>query len=187
VEEKNRLIRFVFARVVVVSLFLLSTTILDIRSSDVGSRYILPDITQLIVATYLVSIFVLICLKITSRFNQALTYLQIVWDVGFVTLLLLLTGGSASPYSFLYMLSVISASILLSRREALYTAGLCGILYGAVMDLHYFGRLVSLGLSPIAARQFSPESFFFIVFVTILGFFLTAFLTGYLAERLKLF
>lgn len=184
-EEKKRLIRFVFARVVVVSLFLLSTTILGIKGPEASSSYILPDITQLVVATYLLSILALIVIRTSNRFYQALTYLQIVWDVGFVTLLLLLTGGSASPYSFLYMLSIISASILLSKGEALYTAALCGILYGSVMDMHYYGKLQSLGLSPIAAQQFAPGTFFFIIFVTIVGFFLTAFLTGYLAEKLK--
>ncbi len=185
VEENKRLIRFVFARVVVVSLFLISTTILGIRGPEANPEYILPDITQLVVASYLLSVFVLIVLRSTSRFNRGLTYLQIVWDLGFVTLLLLLTGGIGSPYSFLYLLSIISASILLSRKEALYTASLCGILYGALMDLHYYGRLLPLGLSSASAQQFQPAAFFFIISVTIFGFFLTAFLTGYLAEKLK--
>lgn len=184
-EAKNRLIRFVFSRVVVVSLFLLSTTILGIRGPETSPQFILPDITQLVVATYLVSILALIILKLTSRFNRALIFLQIVWDLGFVTLLLLLTGGIGSPYSFLYMFSIISASILLSRKEALYTASLCSILYGALMDLHYYGRLTSFGLSSVAAQQFLPGAFFFIISVTIFGFFLTAFLTGYLADKLR--
>lgn len=184
-EEKKRLTRFVFARVVVVSLFLLSTTILSIRGTETSPQYILPDITQLVVATYLVSIFALIVLRVTNRFNRIITYLQIVWDLGFVTLLLLLTGGAGSPYSFLYMFSIISASILLSRKEALYTAGLCSILYGALMDLHYYGKLTSLGLSSITAQQFQPGAFFFIISVTIFGFFSTAFLTGYLADKLR--
>jgi two-component system sensor histidine kinase PilS (NtrC family) len=185
VQEKNRIVRFVLARVVVVSLFLISTTILDIRESYGISEHAFSGIARLAVATYLVSIFSLVLLWATDKLHRALTYLQIVWDVGFVTLLLLLTGGVGSPYSFLYLLTIISASILLSRREALFTAALCAILYGAIMDLHYFGRLTTLGLPPESALQFEPGALFFIIFINILAFIITALLTGYLADRLK--
>ncbi len=184
-EEKNRLVKFVLARVVVVSLFLLSTTILGKSGAEEISGPALAGISRLVIATYLMSVASLILLWATDRLNRAISYLLIVWDLGFVTLLLLLTGGIASPYSFLYPLSIISASMLLSRREALYAAGLCAILYGGIMDLHYFGRLIAFGLPPEAARQFEPGALFFIIFVNIVAFFLTALLTGYLAERLR--
>lgn len=169
----------------VVSLFLLSTTILDVRESSGITEYAFSGIARLVVAAYLVSIFSLVLLWATSRLHRALTYLQIVWDVGFVTLLLLLTGGISSPYSFLYLLTIISASILLSRQEALYSAGLCAILYGAIMDLHYFGKLTRVGLPPESALQFEPGALFFIIFVNIIAFIITALLTGYLADRLR--
>lgn len=184
-EEKKRLVRFILARVVVVSLFLIATAILGTSGAEEFSEHALAGIARLVVATYLVSVFSLFFLWATDRFNRAITYLLIVWDLGFVTLLLLLTGGIASPYSFLYTLSIISASMLLSRRESLYAAGLCAILYGAIMDLHYFGRLIKFGLPPEAARQFEPGALFFIIFINIVAFFLAAILTGYLAERLR--
>ncbi len=183
--EKNRLIRLILARVVVVTLFLLSTTILDIRETYDIPEHAVSGVARLAVAAYLVSVFSLILLWAASRFLRALTYFQIIWDVGFVTLLLLLTGGISSPYSFLYLLSIISASILLSRREALSTAALCSILYGAIMDLHYFGRLAPIGLPPESALQFRPGALFFIIIINIIAFFTTAILTGYLSERLK--
>jgi two-component system sensor histidine kinase PilS (NtrC family) len=185
VEEKKRLVRFVLARVVVVSLFLISTAILDAGESGGISAPALAGITRLVIATYLVSILALVLLWATNRLHRAVIYLLIVWDLGFVTLLLLLTGGIASPYSFLYLLSIISASMLLSRREALYSAALCAILYGAIMDLHYFGRLTSYGLPPEAAQQVEPGALFVIISVNIVAFLLTAILTGYLAERLR--
>jgi len=184
-EEKKRLVRFVLARVVVVSLFLISTAILDTSEPDSIITPALTGLTRLVVATYLISVLSLVLLWATDRLHRAITYLLIVWDLGFVTLLLLLTGGIASPYSFLYLLSIISASMLLSRREALYSAALCAILYGAIMDLHYFGRLTTLGLPPEAARQVDPGTLFVIISVNIVAFLLTAVLTGYLAERLR--
>lgn len=184
-EEKNRLVRFILARVVVVSLFLISTAILGKSGAEQISEPALAGIARLVVATYLVSVISLVFLWATNRLHRVITYLLIVWDLGFVTLLLLLTGGIASPYSFLYTLSIISASMLLSRRDSLYAAGLCAILYGAIMDLHYFGRLKTFGLPPEAALQFKPGALFFIIFVNIVAFFLTAILTGYLVERLR--
>ncbi|NMC74998.1 MAG: PAS domain-containing sensor histidine kinase, partial [Geobacteraceae bacterium] len=163
--EKERLVHFILARVVVVSLFLLSTTILDIRESYDIPEHAFSGIARLVVATYLVSILSLVLVWATSRFHRALTYVQIVWDVGFVTLLLLFTGGISSPYSFLYLLTIISASILLSRHEALSIAALCALLYGGIMDLHYYGRLAPLGLPPELALQFEPGALFFIIFV----------------------
>lgn len=184
-EEKKKLVRFVLARVVVVSLFLISTAILESSDSGGISAPALTGIARLVIATYLISILSLILLWATSRLHRAITYLLIVWDLGFVTLLLLLTDGIASPYSFLYLLIIISASMLLSRREALYSAALCAILYGAIMDLHYFGRLSSFGLTPEVARHVEPGTLFVIIFVNIIAFLLTAVLTGYLSERLR--
>lgn len=184
-EETKRLVRFILARVVVVSLYLVSTAILDTGESGGISAPALTGITRLVVATYLVSVLALVLLWATTRLHRAITYLLIVWDLGFVTLLLLLTGGISSPYSFLYLLIIISASMLLSRRESLYTAALCSILYGAIMDLHYFGRLSSWGLPPEVDRHVEPGNLFVIIFVNIVAFFLTAVLTGYLSERLR--
>lgn len=167
------------------SLFLLSTTILDIRESYDIPEHAFSGIARLVVATYLVSILSLVLVWATSRFHRALTYVQIVWDVGFVTLLLLFTGGISSPYSFLYLLTIISASILLSRHEALSIAALCALLYGGIMDLHYYGRLAPLGLPPESALQFEPGALFFIIFVNIVAFIITALLTGCLADRLR--
>lgn len=184
-QGKERLVHFILARVVVVSLFLLSTTILDIRESYDIPEHAFSGIARLVVATYLVSILSLVLVWATSRFHRALTYVQIVWDVGFVTLLLLFTGGISSPYSFLYLLTIISASILLSRHEALSIAALCALLYGGIMDLHYYGRLAPLGLPPESALQFEPGALFFIIFVNIVAFIITALLTGCLADRLR--
>lgn len=185
-EENKRLIRYIFARVVVVSLFLLSTAILGIRGPHGIPGYAVSGLTRLVVATCIFSILSLFVLKLTERFTRPLKYLQIIWDLGFVTLLLILTGGVNSPYSFLYMLCIISASILLSRREAVGAAGLCSILYGGVIVLHSYGRLEFLGLSQKSAMQFEAGNLLFIVFVNIVAIFLTALLTGYLTERLKL-
>jgi two-component system, NtrC family, sensor histidine kinase PilS len=183
--EKRRLTWFILIRVAVVSLFLISTIILNAKEPESVSTIALAALFKLIIATYLFSIASLVVLRFSERFQSILTYSQIIWDLLLVTLLLLFTGGINSPYSFLYTLSIINASVLLARREAIYTASLCAILYGAILDFQYFGKLAVLGLSEAPAQQHGANYILYTIFVHILAFYLTAFLTGHLAERLR--
>ncbi len=184
-DEKKRLVWFICVRLVVVSLILVSTIILDTRDPGFNGELLLTSLTRLIGATYVFSVFTLLVLRLTGRYTKSITYLQLIWDLCFVTLLLLLTGGITSPFSFLYILSIINASVLLARRDAVYTASLCGILYGAILDLQFYGKLSALGLSPLPALRFGANYIFYTIFVNIVAFYLTAFLTGYLAERAR--
>ena len=186
--EKKRLVWFILLRVMVVSMFMVSTIILDIKAPDSFGDNTLSGLIQLIIATYLFSIISLVILRysrFSEKFQQTFTYAQIVWDLLLVTILFLLTGGIASPFSFLYILSIINASVLLSRREAIYTASLCAILYGSILDMQFYGKLGFLGLSQLPAQQFGTHYIFYTMFVNILAYYVTAFLTGYLAERAR--
>lgn len=183
--EKKRLAWFILLRVVVVSVFLVSTIILDAREPGSFGDEALSGLFRLILTTYLFSIFSLAILRYSDKFQHPLTYAQIIWDLLLVTLLILFTGGINSPYSFLYFLAIINASVLLARREAIYTASLCAILYGAILDFQFYGKLTYLGLSQLPAQQFGANYIFYTIFINILAYYLTAFLTGYLAERAK--
>ena len=181
----RRLLWFIFARVVVITLFLASTLVLKIKGSGTLGDEALDGITKLIIATYGFSILSLLFIRVVKRYSQTLTYIQIAWDILFVTVLIIFTGGIGSPFSFLYLLAITNASILIARREALYTASLCAILYGAIIDLQYYGRLAAIGLSPVAALQYGTIYIFYTLFINFLAFYLTALLTGYLAERAR--
>jgi len=183
--EKKRLAWFIFIRVMVVTLFLVSTYILYLKEPDSIGQTSLVTLTKLIVATYLFSLVSFIALKISAAYQRFLTYIQIIWDLILVTLLLVITGGINSPYSFLYTMSIISASVLLARREAIYTASLCAILYGAILDFQYYGKLTAFGLSQVPAQQYGASYVLYTLFLNIGAFYLTAFLTGYLAERAR--
>lgn len=184
-EAKKRLAWFILLRVVVVSIFLVSTIILDAKEPGSIGDEALSGLSRLIIATYLFSILSLAVSRYTEKFQQPLTYAQIIWDLLLVTLLILFTGGINSPYSFLYFLSIINASILLARREAIYTASLCAILYGAILDFQFYGKLTYFGLSPLPAQLHGANYVFYTIFINILAYYLTAFLTGYLAERAR--
>ena len=183
--KTGRLLRlFIVARIAVTVLLLASVIILKLQDPEAIDNTAFRGIVLLMASTCLFSATSLALLR-RQRWLVPLTYLQIAWDLLFVTMLLVFTNGIASPYSFLYLLAIMSAALLLTRREALYTAALCGILYGTLVDLQYFGLLSTIGLSPLAAVQRGSVLVFYSIFIHLTGFMLTAFITGYLTERAR--
>ena len=181
---ERRLRYFIYARIIVSFLFLASTLLLEYKSPTVEENIIQPGIVRLMVFSFIFSVLSLATIGF-KRYRSFLTYIQIIWDLLFVSLLLLFTGGIVSPYSFLYLLSIMNAGLLLGRQQALYTAALCGILYGAMIDFQYFGYLSNFGLKREDAIQLGASHLFYTIFLNLIGFGLAAFITGYLAERAR--
>jgi len=182
--SERRLRFFIYARIIVSFLFLASTLLLEYQSPVIEENIIRPGIVRLMIFSFIFSILSHAFIRF-ERYRYFLTYLQIIWDLSFVSLLLLFTGGIASPYSFLYLLSIMNAGLLLGRKQALYTASLCGILYGAMIDFQYFGHLSNIGLKSEVALQLGASHLFYTIFNNLMGFGLTAFIAGYLAERAR--
>jgi two-component system sensor histidine kinase PilS (NtrC family) len=181
---ERRLRLFIYARIVVSFLFLASTVLLGFQEPASADDIFHSGIVRLMAFSFVFSCVSHIALRL-RRSTFFIIYLQSIWDVFFVTLLLLFTGGILSPYSFLYLLAIMNAGVLLGRREALYTASLCGILYGAMVDFQFFGLLESIGLSQDDARQLGSSHLFYTIFLNLMGYGLSAFITGYLAERAR--
>lgn len=181
---ERRLRFFIYARILVSFLFLVSTVLLNYKEHASIQNSLYSGLVRLMAFSFVFSVLSHFIFKIeASRFFTI--YLQSIWDVLFVTVLLLFTGGISSPYSFLYLLSIMNAGLLLGRREALYTASLCGILYGAMVDFQYFGLLEPIGLSQVEATILGGSHLFYTIFLNLIGFYLTALITGYLAERAR--
>ena len=124
---------------------------------------------------------------VLSRFLRRFDLLlqgQIAWDLLFTTLMIFLSGGIESPYTFLYILVILSASVFLQQRQTLIVAAASAILYGSLIDLQYFGYLPSILLSSTSSLP-SIQTVLYSVYANILAFFLTAFLGGILSARLR--
>jgi len=182
--DRNRILWFILLRVVVISVFLASIITFGLDSQEALAEGALAVLARLVLATYIFSLISLLALRFTRQI-RTITYAQIVWDVILVTTLILITGGVNSPYAFLYFLSIISASVLLTRFDAYYTASLCVILYGAILDFQYYGRLVPLGLSQLPAQRYGAGYIFYLIFLHSASFYLTAYLAGSLSERAR--
>lgn len=109
-----------------------------------------------------------------------LGYLQTSIDILLVTFLVYLTGGIDSGFSVLYHLTIISASIILSRRGGYLAASFASILYGTMLDMQYYNALFF-----IRSQNFTAVQVLYQVFINILSFYIVALLSGYLTERLR--
>lgn len=117
-----------------------------------------------------------------SRFlhhTELLLQSQIAWDLLFTTLMVFLTGGIESPFGFLFILVILSASVFLQQRQTLIVAAASAILYGSLIDLQYFGYL------PPTSSHPALRTVLYAVYANILAFFLTAILGGILSTRLR--
>jgi len=174
--DNRSLIWYLTCRTAVITFLLGGAAIFYLQGST--NRTLIPPLFLLIGIAYaeaLVSALFLKKISNTDLFSQ----LQIVWDLLFVSVLILLTGGVESVFSFAYLLVIVSASFLLSLRLTILAAAGAVILFGGILDLQFFNYLHFLNLF----RSVSDGTFFSALFVHGVAFFLTSILSGTLAER----
>lgn len=136
-------------------------------------------LSYLIISLYALTIlYAILVEKIKNLFVFA--YSQLILDVVFGTVLIYITGGIESWFSFTLVLTIISSGIVLNKRAGYVTATLSSIFYGTLINLQ-FHKLLSL--SP--GQFLVMKDYFYNIFVHIVSFYLTAFLSGYLSSRLE--
>ncbi|HKK01114.1 MAG TPA: PAS domain S-box protein, partial [Desulfuromonadales bacterium] len=181
--SRRQLSWFLFFRVLVTSLFLGGAIFYQLQAGKGQPKAVLPALYLLVGFSYLqtlISAVVLPGFRRTALFIQA----QIAWDLLLAAALIYVTGNIESLFSFLFILIIINASVFLTRREVLFVASAAAILYGSLLDLQYYGILPELdGLH--FSRTFDGREVFYAVFINVSAFFLTALLSGTLAERLR--
>ncbi len=124
-------------RLVVITSVLLPTFLFEIASPspgrDLGFLYLLAG------ATYLASLLYIALLKLLEAHAAVQAYIQFVGDLLLVTGLVYYFGGISSPFSILYLIVVIVASILLERRAGLSVATIAWLLYATTVIAIFFG------------------------------------------------
>jgi two-component system sensor histidine kinase PilS (NtrC family) len=177
--KKLLLYRLIFA----VFFLILTLAVQSARNADLLSAHFHP-LYIFSCILFLFTIFGALSLERVRRLVR-FAWAQILFDLGAVTVLVYMTGGIESSFSFLYMLVIISSALLLYRRGSLLTASACSLIYGLLLDLQYFGWISPLQL--VAGTGYAPDSgtYFFYILMNTAGFFLLGFLAGYLAEELQ--
>jgi two-component system, NtrC family, sensor histidine kinase PilS len=179
----HRDVRMLIAvRVVAVSALLIAALLIQF-TSDV----VLP--IDYIYATSGIAFALTIGYVIFARFFESRELniaIQTGGDLVLETLLVYFTGGIDSPFSFLYLISIITASMLLYRRGGLLTASAAAILYGVLVDLLYYGILPLPAQSLFTPGPWTATRLYLNMATNFAGFYATALLTSYISEQLRL-
>ncbi|HVR44410.1 MAG TPA: ATP-binding protein [Thermoanaerobaculia bacterium] len=169
-------------RVVVVTTLILAALIIQFTAGDIvvplDYLYFVAGVCYALTIAYIIAGRLI-------RNRATNLYIQFAGDVFIETMLVYFTGGIDSPFSFLYLVTIITASMLLYRRGGLIVASGAVILYGGLADLMYFGVLPAPPQTFFAPTQWSTMRLYLNIATNLAGFYATALLTSYISEKLR--
>jgi two-component system sensor histidine kinase PilS (NtrC family) len=183
-EVSRRLQALMLLRVIVVSLLLGALIFIQAKETQTYFGRVQTYHYLLIATAYLVSFIYAILLKyLPHSIFQA--YLQLFSDTFFITAVIYCTGGIDSIFSFLYILSIISGSIILYRKGGMIIASASSILYGLLLDLHYYGVISLVTTQTVYPEKHQSSYIFFVILANMVGFYVSAYLSSFLSEQAR--
>jgi two-component system sensor histidine kinase PilS (NtrC family) len=170
-----------FWRVIFVTVLLGSSILVQFKDRESLALPLLV-LYGLIAAVYFLTFAYVVILK---RLGPSLkfAYVQIGLDTLFVTFLIYVTGGIDSVFSFLYLVVIVYASILLYKKGSMVMATLCSVQYGVMIDLEYYGILKPLYDTALSIQEHEASYVFYKILMTMVACFLVAFLSSSLAQQ----
>ncbi len=171
----SKLKALILYRVLFITLLLGSSVFFDAVSTRIPYPGVL---SAFIIALYgLTIVYGLLFSKLKNSVGFA--YAQLVGDIIAEAVLVYLSGGIESWFSFTFLLTILSASIILHGKAGYLISSLATITYGALLGLQSNSLLLS---SP---ENFSAADYLYNVFVHLLAFYSMGFLSSQLADRLR--
>lgn len=183
-ELAERLQKLMFLRVLFVSFLLGASIFIQIRETKTYFGDIQTAHYVLIATVYFLT-FIYVVLFKHSQNLIGLAYGQLLMDTFIVTAMIYTTGGIESIFSFLYILTIINSSIILYRRGGMTIASASSILYGLLLDLHYYDVIHPLGSRLLYPAEYQSIYIFYMILVNIVAFYLVAFLSSYPSEQAR--
>lgn len=178
-EERKGLLRrikwLLLLRVVILSFFVGATALVYLLRGETENVTTLRSLQFPLIAAYLFSVGSALALP-WIRHVVLFAHAQVSFDVLLVTGVVSVTGGSQSPFPFLYNLAIMNGSILLFYRGALTTAGFSSVCYLGLLSWIYL-KLPSTSGATLAPLVLGLT-------LNVPTFFIIAFLSGFLAHKL---
>ena len=165
-------------RVVIYSLFVGAALVFRLFDTDDSQRgaYLL----YILIGSYALTILYALILRRIRYGFRTLGYLQLIFDLLITAALVALTGGIGSFFSVLYLLTVISASILMDRKDAFIILAIAvGIIVFQVSS-----EVFGLAWVEKPASDQALLDILLAGITSICAVFLVTLLTGYLTQQL---
>jgi two-component system sensor histidine kinase PilS (NtrC family) len=170
-------------RVIVITFLWVALVVVELTGGPTPAR--LP-LTHIILLTYVLTILYALVLRQQPDLERF--YLLQVWvDLVIETAIVQGTGGLDSGFVFLYILSIISASLALPGQSIFRVAAGASVLYSVTVYLD-FNAIIHPLPSPFTLRPESAPSASYVLYATLLrmtAFWVVALLSRYLAESLR--
>lgn len=194
---RRNLRTLILSRVVVVTFLLAATAVFGITRQEPARGILSAEgaLYALVAAVYLLSFGYAIALRLTTSLRRLvlLAYLQLTGDALFAAVLVLVTGGTASVFTFFFSLSIVLAAIILYRPGALYAATVSSLMLVTIglVEIGAFGtaewvemlrRETMLTGEPASGVASSVA---YNLVVNLIAFYTIAMLASYLADQLR--
>lgn len=180
---REKLKWLMFFRISVALVLLVTGTLVQYRLYD-------TPITVFTKAFFILSaiLFILSLIYIPlARRSEKLTRIsasQAFTDTIIITFVVYISGGVASPLAFLYLLTIISSSIVAYQPGGIRAASLCTTFFGLLAFLEYRNILPAISVVLTGLPDELPsESIIYRAVSNISAFYLVALLSGYLARQ----
>nr|WP_320050585.1 ATP-binding protein [uncultured Desulfuromonas sp.] len=177
----STLLWYLLGRAFIVTLFLGGTVFLEFPQSI--QSFFIPDLRLifLLSLTFFQICFSLLWLLRWQDHLRQFVQFQLVWDLLLSILTVYVTGGTASPFSFLFIFVILSSALMATRLDVMVTVAASVVLYGGLVDLQFYGYLPT---SP-GAMEMSQSDVFYRLFLNVTAFLLAGFLGTILANRMR--
>jgi two-component system sensor histidine kinase HydH len=184
-DNKTELKWLMFFRILFSVLLLGSSVILQAGKTTTLFEPSLLLLYGIILSIFMVSLVYSLLLKRIKK-SISFAFIQVCIDTFFVTLIIFVTGGFLSVFSFLYLVVIVYSSMLLPMRGIMVIAALCSIQFGCLVELEYFGILNPFGADVnLLAVAYGWSHVFFKLSITTIACFAVAFLSSLLAEQTR--
>lgn len=168
-------------RLVFLSLLLLLTVVLKGQERVFGFPASFFPFYLLVALQFFISLIYLLLLR-RRKAGRGAAAVQLVTDGLFVTVLVYLTGGTDSFFSFLYFLVILAGGVLFRRRGGMWTAAYAFVSYVLILLLPRSGWIPFITELAERTATVSYRYLLYLLVMNGLGFFFVGYLGSLLSE-----